>query len=582
MSLKIKSVLLLLFLVVAFHSCKSPKVVSRPSPPKREVPRVVAKPKPSLPETKPSRPATKAEVKEDFKEDHKKEINKEINKEVKVEVKDAIESKEKTEIAPQFNHSPFVMREFRAAWIATVANINWPSKPGLTTQQQQDEAIKLLDFLKAHHYNAVIFQARPQADALYHSPLEPWSYFLTGEVGKAPSPWYDPLQFWIEAAHDRGMELHVWLNPYRAHHTTSGAVAPKSLVKTKPELMVGLKNGMWWMDPSKPATQEHASAVVMDILKRYDVDGIHFDDYFYPYASYNGGQDFPNTENYQNYLKSGGKLSKPDWRRAAVNRFVKRIYQEIKAEKPEVKFGISPFGIWRPGYPKSITGMDQYNELYADAKLWLNEGWIDYFTPQLYWKIDQVGQSFPVLLSWWETENTQNRHLWPGLRIDYGGDAANVDETINQIMLTRGMAAESKGTAHWSISPLLKYPNLSKALVEGPYKKQALVPASPWLNDQLPDAPVVDALINDEKVTVSWNHAESASVFNWVVFYKYADAWEYIILDKTKSSIELSLYVDELGNRDLLSGIGVTAVNKSGNQSSFNEIEIGAKLFGAF
>lgn len=582
MSLKIKSVLLLLFLAVAFHSCKSPKVVSRPSPPKREVPRVVAKPKPSLPETKPSRPATKAEVKEDFKEDHKKEINKEINKEAKVEVKDAIESKEKTEIAPQFNHSPFVMREFRAAWIATVANINWPSKPGLTTQQQQDEAIKLLDFLKAHHYNAVIFQARPQADALYHSPLEPWSYFLTGEVGKAPSPWYDPLQFWIEAAHDRGMELHVWLNPYRAHHTTSGAVAPKSLVKTKPELMVGLKNGMWWMDPSKPATQEHASAVVMDILKRYDVDGIHFDDYFYPYASYNGGQDFPDTESYQSYLKSGGKLSKPDWRRAAVNRFVKRIYQEIKAEKPEVKFGISPFGIWRPGYPQSITGMDQYNELYADAKLWLNEGWIDYFTPQLYWKIDQVGQSFPVLLSWWETENIQNRHLWPGLRIDYGGDAANVDETINQIMLTRGMAAESKGTAHWSISPLLKYPNLSKALVEGPYKKQALVPASPWLNDQLPDAPVVDALINGDKVVVSWNHAESSSVFNWVVFYKYADTWEYIILDKTKNSFELSLYLDELESRDLLTSIGVTAVNKSGNQSSFNEIEIGAKLFGAF
>ena len=247
-----------------------------------------------------------------------------------------------------------------------------------------------------------------------------------------------------------------------------------------------------------------------------------------------------------------------------------------------MKFGISPFGIWRPGYPQSITGMDQYNELYADARLWLNEGWIDYFTPQLYWKIDQVGQSFPVLLSWWETENTQNRHLWPGLRIDYGGDAANVDETINQIMLTRGMAAESKGTAHWSISPLLKYPNLSKALVEGPYKKQALVPASPWLNDQLPDAPVVDALINGDKVVVSWNHAESSSVFNWVLFYKYADTWEYIILDKTKNSFELSLYLDELESRDLLTSIGVTAVNKSGNQSSFNEIEIEAKLFGAF
>ncbi|MBO3098296.1 glycoside hydrolase family 10 protein [Gelidibacter pelagius] len=566
MSFQLKPILLLILLAVALHSCKSPKVVSRPAPPKKEAPRVVATPK-------PSRPETKTEVKEDVKKENKVEV--------KEKVKEVIKSEEKTEVVSSFNQSPFVMREFRAAWIATVANINWPSKRGLSTKQQQDEALKLLDFLKAHNYNAVIFQARPQADALYKSHLEPWSYFLSGEVGKAPSPYYDPLQFWIEAAHERGMELHVWLNPYRSHHSTGGEIMPKSLVKTNPELMVSLKNGMWWMDPSKQATQDHSSAVVMDIVKRYDVDGIHFDDYFYPYASYNGGLDFPDTESYQNYIKAGGKLTKPDWRRAAVNGFVKRIYQEIKAEKPEVKFGISPFGIWRPGYPKSIVGMDQYDELFADAKLWLNEGWIDYFTPQLYWKINQVGQSFPILLGWWQTENTQNRHLWPGIRIDYGGDADNVDETINQIMLTRGMVAESKGTAHWSISPLLKYPNLSKALVNGPYRKQALVPASPWLNAKLPEAPVVDTKVEGSKVTVSWSHPNAEAVFNWVVFYKYADDWEYVILDRTKNTFELPLYSEEM-DRDLLTRIGVIAVDNTGNQSSFNEVKIGAKLLGEF
>lgn len=476
--------------------------------------------------------------------------------------------------APIEDEVPQVMREFRAAWVATVANINWPSQPGLSTLEQQDEALKLLDFLKDHNYNAVIFQARPQADALYNSHLEPWSFFLSGEVGKAPSPWYDPLSFWIEAAHDRGLELHVWLNPYRSHHTTGGEVVPKSLVKTRPELMVSLKNGMWWMDPSKQATQDHSSAVVMDIVKRYDIDGIHFDDYFYPYAAYNEGLDFPDAESYQSYLKTGGTLDTSDWRRAAVDGFVKRIYQEIKAVKPEVKFGISPFGIWRPGYPESILGMDQYNELYADAKLWLNEGWIDYFSPQLYWKINQINQSFPVLLGWWERENNKNRHLWPGIRIDYGGDDANVDETINQIMITRGMDSGSMGTVHWSIAPLMKYANLAKALVEGPYKTQALVPASTWLDDNLPKMPLVNTKIEDDSVIISWSHPESEAIFKWVVFYKYDDVWEYVILDRTKNTMELALFQEDEKAGHSLTDIGVTAVDRIGNQSGFKNIKI--------
>ncbi|WP_299390557.1 family 10 glycosylhydrolase [uncultured Gelidibacter sp.] len=472
---------------------------------------------------------------------------------------------------------PEVMREFRAAWIATVANINWPSQPGLTPKEQQDEAIALLDLLKTHNYNAVVFQARPQADAMYPSQLEPWSFFLTGEIGKAPEPFYDPLEFWINAAHDRGLELHVWLNPYRAHHFDGGEVTDKSLVTKHSEFIVGLKNGMWWMDPSKKATQDHSAAVVMDLVKRYDIDGVHFDDYFYPYASYNEGKDFPDAESYQDYLTSGGTLAKADWRRAAVNTFVERVYTEIKAEKPEVKFGISPFGIWRPGHPASIAGMDQYNELYADAKLWLNKGWIDYFTPQLYWKINQSAQSFPVLLGWWERENTQKRHLWPGMSLYAGGDAAAIDEVINQIMITRGMVPESKGTVHWSIKPLVTHPSLAQALLDGPYKQQALVPASPWLDHKAPKAPVVTTKKNADTVTITWQHTEVNDVFQWVVFYKYGTRWTYKILDKNQRTFELAMYADA-EKKNALTAIGVSAVDRTGNESPFKEIVIPANL----
>ena len=492
--------------------------------------------------------------------------------EIEEEISEEVEVVSPVRIAKK---GPFVMREFRAAWIATVANINWPSKSGLSTKEQQREALVLLDFLQKHNYNAVIFQVRPQADALYESDLEPWSFFLTGEEGKAPDPYYDPLNFWIEAAHDRGMELHVWLNPFRAHHTTGGKITETSVVKTHPELVVELKNGMWWMDPSKKATQDYTSAVVMDLVKRYDIDGVHFDDYFYSYESYNKGEDFPDAASYLAYQDTGGELSKSNWRREGVNIFVERIYNEIKAEKPQVKFGISPFGIWRPGYPKSIAGMDQYDELYADARLWLNKGWIDYFSPQLYWKINQTKQSFPVLLGWWESENTQNRHLWPGINIDFGGDKLNLDETVNQIMLTRGMLPTSMGTVHWSISPLLKYPAMAAGILEGPYKKDALVPASPWLSKIVPDAPVVVTEIIENRVKIKWENLDPEEVFRWVVYYEYAGVWNYEILNRTLNSFELSQYLNKKDQKNPLTNIGVTAIGRTGNESDFIEMAIG-------
>jgi uncharacterized lipoprotein YddW (UPF0748 family) len=458
-------------------------------------------------------------------------------------------------------------REFRAAWVATVANINWPSKPGLSTAEQQKEAINLLDFLQKHNFNAVILQVRPQADALYESKLEPWSYFLSGTQGKPPSPYYDPLTFWTKEAHDRGLELHVWLNPYRSHHISGGPVTESSLVKTKPELMVHLKEGYWWFDPSLQETQDHGVKVVMDIVKRYDIDGVHFDDYFYPYPSYNGGEDFPDSSSRKAYLAGGGKLSLGDWRRESVNKFIHRLYDEIKKEKKYVKFGLSPFGIWRPGNPASIEGFDQYNELYADAKLWLNEGWIDYFSPQLYWPINRIKQSFPVLLGWWESQNLQHRHLWPGISVGRDTSAKTVNETFNQIMITRGMLPKSSGVIHWSISSDVRNPNMAKMLIEAPYAAQALVPASPWLDSQLPESPAVTSKQNGDSVSISWEHKNPKDIFRWVVYYHYGSSKSYRIMNHE----DRSLVLPAQNGKDKLSYVAVSAVDRTSNESNRTE-----------
>ncbi|WP_445734276.1 glycoside hydrolase family 10 protein [Mariniflexile sp.] len=469
--------------------------------------------------------------------------------------------------------TPYNIEEFRAAWVATVANINWPSKPGLSSADQQKEALILLDCLKNNNFNAVIFQVRPQADALYYSQLEPWSYYLTGKQGQAPEPFYDPLQFWVEAAHERGLELHVWLNPYRAHHTQGGEISDKSLVKTNPELVVKLENGMYWMDPSLQGTQDQSLSVVLDIVKRYDIDGVHFDDYFYPYEVYNNGKDFPDDKSWNAYFDSGGSLSKADWRRQSVNTFVKKVYTEIKAVKPYVKFGISPFGIWKPGFPESIKGFNQYERLYADAKLWLNEGWIDYFAPQLYWKINKIDQSFPVLLGWWQSENTKKRHLWPGISTYATLKDLNANETLNQIMITRGLLPSSKGTIHWSIEPLIRNDTLSKALLNGPYSKSALVPPSSWLDNLPPSKPLLLIKRKEKKLHLTWNHNNEFDVFRWVLYYQFKDEnWDHIILDKNTKSYIFQNIEDK--NKQPIIKVGLTAVDRTGNQSEFFEIEV--------
>ena len=460
---------------------------------------------------------------------------------------------------------PEVNREFRAAWIATVANINWPSKNNLSTQQQKDEAIKILDLLKDANFNAVIFQARPSADAMYNSKLEPWSYFLTGEIGKAPTPFYDPLDFWILEAHKRGMELHVWLNPYRAHHTTGGDITQESIVKKMPEQIIKLRNGMYWMDPSDEKTQDHTSKVIQDLVKRYDIDAIHIDDYFYPYREYNGGKDFPDNRTWNNYLKVGGNLSRADWRRANVNKFIKRIHDEIKAEKSYVQFGISPFGIWKPGFPEGIKGSSQYDELYADAKLWLNQGWLDYFAPQLYWK-NEGPQSFPALLKWWESENTKKRHLYPGLNtVGLNGVSDRPAEIVSQIATTRNILQEGAGTIHYSVDGLSKSAAMFNA-VKNAYKTPALVPKTPWIKMEPLKKPLLFAEKNASGITVKWNSSDFSKVFQWILYMKYGDVWETEIIEKNIISQNLPL----LKNGKKLNTVAIKSVDRLGNESDYD------------
>lgn len=378
------------------------------------------------------------------------------------------------------------LREFRGAWVATVANIDWPSKPGLSTQAQQKELLAILDKCAELHFNAVIFQVRPMADALYASKIEPWSEFLTGKSGLAPSPAWDPLAFAVEEAHKRKLELHAWFNPYRARTPAAkSSASPDHIINARPDLAKPYGKH-YWMNPTHPEVQARSLAVILDVVKRYDVDGVHLDDYFYPYPENDAAGKripFPDDDTWAEYTRSGGKLSRDDWRRDAVNRFVEKLYRETKAAKPWVKVGISPFGIARPGMPKGITGFDQYATLFADAKLWLNEGWVDYFTPQLYWPIAQEKQSFPKLLHWWIGENKKGRHLWPGLytsRVTGKPKGWPAQEVVNQVKLVR-QSDGSTGVIHFSMKALMHNTGGIADAMQELYQEPALVPETPWL-----------------------------------------------------------------------------------------------------
>ena len=427
------------------------------------------------------------------------------------------------------NALPAIQREFRGAWVASVANIDWPSKPGLSAFAQQAELLAILDRARALNLNAVLLQVRPAADALYASPYEPWSAYLTGVEGRAPEPFYDPLTFAVREAHVRGLELHAWFNPYRARHpSATSAPARTHISVTHPELVRSYGKYLW-MDPGEPQVLQRTLNVMLDVVKRYDVDGIHIDDYFYPYPELGADSAevrFPDTASYARYQRRGGALGLSDWRRLNVDTLVQQLYVRTKALKPWVKVGISPFGIWRPGFPAQIKGFDSYEKLYGDSRRWLREGWIDYFTPQLYWPIAQTAQSYPVLLDWWLTENVKARHLWPGHSASRAGtDGLWVPGELSaQIAATRATVTRAtvpgaeptgpvgatgdvlfsmralmpvNGTVRNSVNvgvatqPLRQAAAAAMAdqLFTTTYSTQALVPSSPWLSRRVPPSP---------------------------------------------------------------------------------------------
>lgn len=429
---------------------------------------------------------------------------------------------------------PPMPREFRAVWVATVANIDWPSKPGLPVAQQQSELLTILDRSAELRLNAVIFQVRPAADALYASDIEPWSEYLTGTQGRAPNPAWDPLAFAVREAHARGLELHAWFNPYRAQNESAKSpLSATHIGRTNPDL-VKRYGGFLWMDPGEAAVRRRTLRVVLDVVKRYDIDGVHIDDYFYPYpiaqSRGRGELPFPDNTSWQKYVAGRGTLSRDDWRRDNVNTLVRELAEGIRAEKPWVKFGISPFGIWRPGSPASVRGLDAYVQLYADARKWLNEGWGDYFSPQLYWPTYKEGQKYGVLMEWWSKENQLRRHLWPGNFTSRAGargaGAFSVSELLEQIHQTR-VHPGATGNVHFSMrSFIANQAGMNDSLLAGPYRSPALVPESPWMSAPPPPTPRID-LGRDRNGarTAELGTVSGARPWLWAIRVRTAAGW---------------------------------------------------------
>ena len=337
--------------------------------------------------------------------------------------------------------------------MATVFNLDWPSKSGLPAAEQKKELVAMLDRARQLNLNAILLQVRSESDACYASKREPWSRFLTGKEGVDPG--YDPLAFAVAEAHARGLELHAWFNPFRAATNSKATYATNHLLHTHPE-WIRPYGGQSWVDPGEPDARRYIVDVILDVVKRYDIDGVHIDDYFYPYPV--KGADFPDGATWQRYGAKSG-LTRDDWRRDNINRFVQTMYREVKAAKPSVRVGISPFGIWRPRVPETIEAqLDAYAQLYADARHWLSEGWCDYLAPQLYWGIDPAKQSFPVLLNWWREQSRAGLPIWPGIATERIGKQYDVQEIARQIELTRHdlPANAVPGNIQWSMKALMR------------------------------------------------------------------------------------------------------------------------------
>lgn len=352
--------------------------------------------------------------------------------------------------------SSALFAEFRGAWISSVYNINFPSGGGLSAGAQQANAIRLLDAAKSAGLNAILLQVRPESDALYESKLEPWSRYLTGTQGRSPG--YDPLAFFIAEGRKRGIQVHAWINPYRAAANAGQARTENHVSRRFPQFAYKIRNVLW-MDPGAAPVRQHIVGVVRDLLRRYDLAGIHLDDYFYPYPANDGSVfPFPDEATYGAYRSGGGTLGKADWRRENVNTLIRELSAAVHSTKPGAKFGVSPFGIATKGAPADVkAGVDQFHQLFADPVKWMREGWVDYLVPQLYWA-EESPQRFSSLLRWWRSPQTNPRGVpvYPGIAVDrmtsHGWSASEIGR---QLALEREIAPRG-GFVLWNIGAIAK------------------------------------------------------------------------------------------------------------------------------
>lgn len=428
-------------------------------------------------------------------------------------------------------------RELRAVWIATVENIDWPSRRGLSTEQQKQEFTAILDQQQRNGINAVVVQVRPATDAFYPSPYEPWSEYLTGVQGQAPNPYYDPLQFMVEETHKRGMEFHAWFNPYRAVFSVSrSSVAPNHITRLKPQWFVVYENKKYF-DPGIPEVRDYVTMVIRDVVKRYDIDAVHFDDYFYPYRV--PGKEFPDNSSYRLY---GNNMMRDDWRRANTDAIIKMLSVAIKAEKPWVKFGVSPFGVWRnrdkdPEGSYTKGGQTNYDDLFADILKWLKNGWIDYVAPQIYWERGHRLADYEILLNWW-SQHGYGREVYVGHGVyRLGSNAAwkNPNELPAQIEEARTLNT-IQGSIFYSAASFRGNPlGIEDALRTRLYKYPSLRPVMSWLPKQTPEAPYfIDAFERPGGLEIHWADDDTSGHTKQYVLYRFDQNEAINVSDPTK------------------------------------------------
>lgn len=461
--------------------------------------------------------------------------------------------------------------EFRAAWVVSLKNTDWPSAKGLTTEQQKQEFINIANMHQKNGMNALIVQMRPAADALYNSPYEPWAEYLSGTQGVAPNPYYDPMEFMIEETHKRGMEFHAWLNPYRAvFNVKESSIAPNHITKTKPEWFITYDNKKFF-NPALPEVRDYIVKIITDIITRYNVDGIHIDDYFYPYPAANNA-DFPDDWYYK---KMGNGLSKADWRRSNCDSIIKQIWTTINTLPRRVKFGISPFGVWRnitqdPYGSNTKAGVNNFDNLYADIMLWLKNGWMDYCVPQLYWERKHNLCDYDTLLDWWN-KYTFGRHLYIGHGVYRAGTTSgwkNKDELPSQIRNLRRCAA-TQGSIYFSTKSFFNNPNgWCDSLQQNYYSTPAIVPPMPWIDSVKPAAPMLTSK-SDNSFGITYKG--KTPIKSYAIFVGYDKKTAQLKQLTAVKNLE-ELNVDDLLN-DKFNKLYIAAVSINNNISELVEVK---------